>query len=59
VAHLTHFSFKHFPTLIHRGQSLVENPIIPAFPNEPGHNDDSFQSPWNLPSHSNPQEGID
>jgi hypothetical protein len=59
VAHQTQFFFKHFPTLIDYGWSLVENPVVSAFPNAPNHNDDAFQSPWNVPSHSNPQEGMD
>jgi hypothetical protein len=59
VAHQTHFFFKHFLAPIGCGWSLVENPVVSAFPNTPSHNDDAFQSPWNVPSHSNPQEGMD
>jgi hypothetical protein len=59
MAHQTHFFFKHFLALIGCGWSLVENPIVSAFPNALSHNDDAFQSPWNVPSHSNPQQGME
>jgi hypothetical protein len=59
MAHQTHFFFKHFLALIGCGWSLVENPIVSAFLNAPGHNDDAFQSPWNMLSYSNPQQGME
>jgi hypothetical protein len=50
---------KHFHALIGCGWSLIENPVVSAFPNAPRHNDDAFQSLWNVPSHSNPWEGME
>jgi hypothetical protein len=42
VANKTHLSFEHLPARIHSGRDLVEYPVVPAFPNAPGHDDDNF-----------------
>jgi hypothetical protein len=57
--HTKLISFLNISLLIGCGWSLVENPIVSAFPNALSHNDDAFQSPWNVPSHSNPQQGME
>jgi hypothetical protein len=59
MTHQNHFFFKHFLALINCGLSLIEDPIVSAFPNAPSHNDDAFQSPWDMPSPSNPQQGME
>jgi hypothetical protein len=41
---VTKLALKHFPTRIHRRRGLVENSIIPAFPNASGHNDNSYRT---------------
>jgi hypothetical protein len=58
MTHQEHFFHKHFLALINCGWNLIENPIVSTLPNAPRHNDDTFQPPWDLPSPSNPQQGM-
>jgi hypothetical protein len=58
MTHQEHFFHNHCLALINCGWDLIENPIVSALPNAPRHNDDTFQPPWDLPSPSNPHQGM-
>jgi hypothetical protein len=52
VAKKVHFGFEHSSTTFYRGRSLIEHPIISAFPDAPGQKNYSFKFPRDVPTSS-------